>query len=311
MSCLVRQKLEQRADFLATIRLFFQSRGVLPVETPIFSPTATPDPALTSFQTVDHAVGVPLYLHTSPEFFMKRLLAAGSGSIYQICKVFRCEEQGRYHQPEFTMLEWYRVGWDHWQLMEEVAQLAQICLEKTLQPTEWLSYQQAFQYYVGVDPFQATLADLAKQAEPLGLAYGHATLTRRDEWLDLLLSHFIAPHLGKGRLTFLHSYPPSQAALARINQREELPVAERFELYLSGIELANGFHELTDPKEQRERFEEQNLMRLRLGKPSMPIDELFLESLNHMPDCAGVALGIDRLFMLRQNQTNLDPGFFL
>ena len=304
--------LRLRAELLARIRTFFAARGVLEVETPALSAAAITEPNLASFSTVYSGPGARygqrLYLHTSPEFPMKRLLAAGSGCIYQIARVFRDGEAGRRHNPEFTLLEWYRVGFDHHRLMDEVAELVTELLagRLALAEPEWLSYRELFQRHLDLNPHQASVAELAVCAGarsvpiPPGMPADDA-----DPWLDLLLTHGIEPHLGMGRLTFVYDYPASQAALARLRPDDPL-VGERFELYLNGVELANGFHELGDAGEQRRRFEAENAARQTLGLPVMPVDENLLAALEAgLPDCAGVALGFDRLAMLAAGKTAL------
>jgi lysyl-tRNA synthetase class 2 len=291
---------------LQGIRAFFSARGVLEVETPVLSGAATTDPALASFATRYTGPlfpqGQTLYLHTSPEFPMKRLLAAGSGSIYQIGKVFRDGEAGRRHNPEFTLLEWYRVGFDHHRLMDETGELLMDLLAPSLslQPPERLTYREAFQRYAGLDPFAASADEFAQAARMHGINVSPEMVSENnpDPWRDLLLTHVVEPKLGQGRLSFIYDYPASQAALARI-QPGNPPVASRFELYLNGIELANGFHELADADEQRARFERQLHAREAGGLPAMPVDERLLAALAHgLPDCAGIALGFDRLVML-------------
>ena len=300
------QVLKLRARLLECIRAFFSERGVLEVETPILSGAATTDPALTSLVTryvgplFPH--GQTLYLHTSPEFPMKRLLAGGSGSIYQIGKVFRDGESGRLHNPEFTLLEWYRTGFDHRRLMTETAELVMQLLapHMPLDPPERLSYREAFQDHAGIDPHTATAGDFAAVARTHRINVPRDLLAHNDLaiWRDLLLTHVIEPKLGRGRLTFLLDYPASQASLARILPGDP-PVAARFELYLNGIELANGFHELADPGEQRTRFERQLHARAASGLTLVPLDERLLAALEHgLPDCSGVALGFDRLVMI-------------
>lgn len=302
-----------RARLLSSIRAFFERRGVLEVETPILSAAAVTDPNLASLNVRYTGPGAPrgrtLYLHTSPEFPMKRLLAAGSGSIYQICKVFRDGEAGRLHNPEFTMLEWYRVGFDHHALMDEVEALVTEMLHECvdLGPTERLTYRRAFREYAGIDPHETSVESLCECARKHGVEMAMGLEPdRRDAWLDLLLTHVIEPHLGDGRLTFLYDYPASQAALARV-RADEPPVAERFELYLGGVELANGFHELGDAGEQRRRFEADNERRRASGLPPVPMDERLLAALAHgLPDCAGVALGVDRLVMAASRSRSID-----
>lgn len=298
--------LKLRARLLEQIRAFFSARGVLEVETPILSTAATTDPALASFTTrytgplFPH--GQTFYLHTSPEFPMKRLLAAGSGSIYQICKVFRDGESGRRHNPEFTLLEWYRVGFDQHRLMAETAELVTSLLASMLKldPPERLTYREAFLRHAEIDPHTATVADYTIIAKQHNIDIPKDLLARNDTaaWRDLLLTHAVESKLGQGRLTFLYDYPATQASLARL-QPGNPPVAARFELYLNGIELANGFHELADVEEQRLRFDQQLHVRAADGMPAVPPDERLLSALVHgLPDCAGVALGFDRLVMI-------------
>jgi len=298
--------LKLRARLLERTRAFFSARGVLEVETPALSGAATTDPALASFATryagPRFPQGQTLYLHTSPEFPMKRLLAAGSGSIYQICKVFRDGEAGRQHNPEFTLLEWYRVGFDHHRLMDETGELVMDLLAQfmPLQPPERLTYREAFQRHAGLDPFAASADEFGQAARMHGISVSPELVSEQapDPWRDLLLTHVVEPKLGQGRLTFIYNYPASQAALARI-QPGHPPVAARFEIYLNGIELANGFHELADADEQHARFERQLRTREAVGMPAVPVDECLLAALKHgLPDCAGVALGFDRLVML-------------
>ncbi|MES2218910.1 MAG: elongation factor P--(R)-beta-lysine ligase [Pseudomonadota bacterium] len=292
-------KLRERAAIIADIRAFFAERGVLEVDTPLMSHATVTDP---------HVVGIPAifktyasnqekicYLQTSPEYAMKRLLAVGSGSIYQICKAFRQGEVGKLHNPEFTMLEWYRVGFDHHALMDEMDQLLQRVL--TVAPAERVSYGELFQMHLGFDPHAATVASLAAYAKENNVPF-ESELTVRDAWLDLLWTHCIEPKVGLERPLFLFDYPVSQAALAKIRDGEP-PLASRFEVYFKGIELANGFHELQDAAEQQRRFENDLAFRKLHGLPALPIDERFLAALTHgLPDCAGVALGLDRLIML-------------
>jgi lysyl-tRNA synthetase class 2 len=305
--------LKHRARMLARIRAFFSERDILEVETPLLSQAATTDSHLASFSTQftgpGFGAGLPLFLHTSPEFPMKRLLAAGSGSIYQICKVFRDGEAGRLHNPEFTMIEWYRVGWDYHQLMDEVAALANAAGDGRFDATnvEKLSYREAFVRYGDIDPHSASVAaleDCARRHDvsiPPGMPRDNA-----DPWRDLLLTHLIEPHLGQGQMTFLYDYPASQAALARV-RNDAPPVGERFELYIEGVEIANGFHELGDAAEQRRRFTAERAQRQALTLPMVPADEKLLAALEHgLPACAGVALGFDRLAMLTLGAKKLD-----
>jgi elongation factor P--(R)-beta-lysine ligase len=293
-----RETLLRRAAMLAGVRAFFAARRVLEVETPILSAAAVSDPQLESLAT--RIAGLPgeFYLQTSPEYSMKRLLAAGSGDIYQICKVFRDEQRGRWHNPEFTMIEWYRLGFDDAALMDEVEALVGSLLkpQRTLPPAERLNYSTALERHAGVDAYQSSDADLAAAAQRHGIVCD-ARLDR-DARLDLLMGLVVGPRLGRDRPCFICDYPASQAALARI--RPGLPaVAARFELYLDGVELANGFHELQDAAEQRARFSRDLNTRRERDQRQRPIDEHLLAALAHgMPDCAGVALGFDRLVAL-------------
>ena len=306
--------IAERARMYASIRAFFDGRGVLEVETPIASRAATTDPALESLATVRTGPGAGptgerLYLHTSPELPMKRLLAAGSGPIYQICKVFRDGERGRLHHPEFSLLEWYRPGWDYQRLIDEVAELVQMVLGRRME-VERVRYRALFRERLGVDPW-ATGVDALRALALAEQIPGAGTLELDlDGWLDLLLTHRLEPTLSPGRMTFLMDYPPSQAALARIRpagRGDEVAVAERFELYLSGIELANGFQELTDASAQAARFDADLRCRRGQGRATPPADRAFLTALQAgMPACAGVALGLDRLLMARLGATHID-----
>ena len=301
--------LKTRAAMLARTREFFAQRAVLEVETPLLSAAAVSDPQLQSLRTQVAGTLKPFYLHTSPEYAMKRLLAAGSGDIYQVCKVFRDEEQGRWHNPEFTMLEWYRLGFDDAALMTEVEALLAHLLSglRTLQPAERLTYSAALNRHAGVDAFTSSDAELAQAAVHHGI-HCDSTLDR-DAKLDLLMGLVVGPRLGVERPCFIHDYPASQAALARLKPGHAgaaragaahvgaaHAVAARFELYLDGVELANGFHELAQAGEQRARFLADLRVRAARGQPQPPLDENLLAALQHgLPDCAGVALGFDRL----------------
>ena len=304
--------LKLRARMLGRVRAFFAERGVLEVETPLLSAAATTDPNLESLTTrytgPGFAQGQPFYLHTSPEFAMKRLLAAGAGSIFQLCKVFRGGEAGRLHNPEFTMLEWYRTDVGQHALMEEVTALVSFVLKaKTPNGVEKTSYRDAFMQATGLDPHRAGVAELAACALRLGVD-PPSTMSREqcDPWLDLLLTHVVEPRLGRGRMTFLYDYPASQAALAQVRAGNP-PVAERFELYIEGVEIANGFHELGDAAEQRRRFERDLAYRQKHELPEVPLDRHLLDALaNGMPDCSGVALGFDRLVMVAAGAESIE-----
>ena len=257
------------------------------------------------------AAAAPLYLHTSPEYAMKRLLAAGSGDIYQICHVVRGFECGRLHNPEFTLIEWYRVGFSLPRLMEEVEALVRELLGTNAPgASERISYRDAFLRELGLDPLSAPETALAQAAQPLALGGAGATSATglgmsRDDWLELLMGAIVGPRLGSGTLTIVHSYPASQAALARLDPADPR-VAQRFELYCAGIELANGFHELASPAEQRARFAADNAQRRRLGLPVSQLDERLLAALTQLPDCTGVALGFDRTLMLAVGATSIE-----
>jgi lysyl-tRNA synthetase class 2 len=303
-------RLRQRAAILGIIRDFFARRGVLEVETPVLSAHTVCDPHLHSLQTrfagPGGADGRRLYLQTSPEFAMKRLLAAGSGPIYQLARVFRDGEAGRMHNPEFTLLEWYRPGFDYRGLMEEVEALVGNVIEVP-RPFERLSYADAFDRRLALDPHRASVRILRACARDHGIEVSPGAELDRDGWLDLLMTHVIQPDLGRERPAFVHDYPASQAALARVRRdrsqgrggpRQDM-IAERFELFVRGVELANGYTELSDAHEQRRRFERDRLIRRAIGLPDVEPDERLLAALTHgLPACAGVALGVDRLVMI-------------
>lgn len=295
--------LQTRAKLLARIRDFFAAREVLEVETPLLSHSTITDPNIHSFIT-KYNLGnksTDLYLQTSPEFAMKRLLAANSGSIYQICKAFRHEDHGKQHNPEFTILEWYRLDFDHHDLMQDMDEFLQFTINT--KPAQKISYCELFQQYLNIDPIKSSIETLQQCAQKHGLNI-IPDLTH-DDWLNLLLTHVIEPHLGIDQPTFIYDYPASQAALARINP-DNSKVAERFEVYINGVELANGFHELTDSQEQRQRFMNDLEQRRELNLPTMPLDENFLAALDDLPGCAGVALGIDRLLMIQNQYENIE-----
>ena len=304
--------LKLRATLMARVRSFFAPRGVLEVDTPILSRAATTDPAIESFAT-DYrgpgaAAGLPLYLHSSPEFGMKRLLAAGSGPIFQLAHVFRNGECGRRHNPEFMLLEWYRPGFDPQALMQEIDELLAHLLagSSDYQPAERISYRQWFVDHTGLDPWRDPPAAFrAFAAQHLDPVPGGMPDDELDPWLDLLVSHWLEPRLPRTAV-FVYDYPVSQASLACIRRRP-LPVAERFELYLQGMELANGFHELGNSDEQAGRFARDNHRRLAAGQAAMPVDGRLIAALAHgLGDCSGVALGFDRLVMLAAGLTDID-----
>ena len=278
--------LKQRATILENIRKFFAEKSILEVETPLLYEGAICNPYIESFKVEER------YLQTSPEFCMKRLLAAGSGSIYQICKAFRKEESGRLHSTEFTLLEWYHVDFDHHDLMKEVAELFQLILN--CKSCDFMSYQTLFETTLKINPHTATKHTLENLAKKNNL---EIALDNKDDWLNLLLTHLIEPTLAFEKPCFIYDYPASQSALAKLSNTTPT-VAERFEVYYKGIELGNGFHELNNAAEQRERFKKQLTTREANKQPLPSLDELFLESLNYLPNCAGIAVGLDRLIML-------------
>jgi lysyl-tRNA synthetase class 2 len=298
--------LQLRAQLLAAARGFFAERRVLEVDTPALVRHAVTDPHIHSAQVQLPGHGPPLYLHTSPEYAMKRLLAAGSGDIYQIAHVYRGDERSRQHNAEFTLIEWYRCGYSMQQLMQEVAQLAALLLGLPADaPFEAPSYQQAFQRQLDCDPLAATDGALRALAIDARLERRLAEECSRDELLDWLMGSTVGPRLAADRLCFVHSYPASQAALARLDAADRR-VALRFELYYRGLELANGFEELADPAEQRARFEADREQRRRRGLPVPDIDLALLAALAAgLPPVSGVALGFDRLLMLRSGASDI------
>ncbi len=305
--------LKQRALILEKIRSFFTLRNLLEVETPTLSHSGVTDEHLYCFKThflstdISSAIktkqGAPLYLQTSPEFHMKRLLSAGSGSIFQIAKAFRNEASGRYHNPEFTLLEWYQIGFNHHKLMDEMDELLQLILNT--HQAHRCTYQNAFLTILKVDPLSASIAELKQSAEKLNLSEVLINEMDKDTILQLLFCCAIEPVIANEKPCFVYNFPATQAALARISPHDSR-VAERFEVYYKGIELANGFHELNDAKEQLQRFENDNKKRQQKNIEQMPIDRNFIDSLSHLPDCAGVALGIDRLIMLATGAKHID-----
>jgi lysyl-tRNA synthetase class 2 len=295
--------LEIRASMLRAVREYFTATRALEVDTPTLSTAAVTDVHLASVAATTN--GRRTFLHTSPEYAMKRLLAAGCGDIWQICKVYRDGESGRYHNPEFTMIEWYRLGMDHHALMSDVERLISAVLppSRAFDRSERLSYREAVQLHAGIDPFDHPVPVLVARLESSGIEVPRDVKGDRDACLDLIMGVLVGPRLGHERLTFIYDYPASQAALARIRGQ----VASRFEAYMDGLELANGFHELGNAAEQRARFEQDLAERAKRGLPAMPIDERFLAALEHgLPDCSGVALGFDRLVMCATGAKHID-----
>ena len=303
--------LLKRAKIISQVRQFFADRCILEVETPTLSQYAVTDVHLSSFHTLflkpgetDERQGQKMSLITSPEYHMKRLLAAGSGPIYQICKCFRNhEEVSRYHNPEFTMLEWYRIQFDMMQMINEVDDLLQNILD--CEPVERISYQKAFQRHLNIDPLEADHATLVEAIKQLNIELNTDDYDR-DTLLQCLFSFGVEPHIGQERPIAVYNFPASQAALAAISS-EDHRVASRFEFYYKGVELANGFKELTNPQEQKKRFEQNNIDRANQNLPPQNIDiELIAAMESGLPDCAGVAVGLDRLIMLALDAMNLD-----
>jgi elongation factor P--(R)-beta-lysine ligase len=297
------EMLRLRAEVFADIRQFFSERAVLEVETPLLSHSSGTDPQLDFFTT--EYCSLPrqhtLFLQTSPEFAMKRLLAAGSGSIYQICKAFRNGESGRFHNPEFTLLEWYRVGFTLPQLMDEIAELMAVLFNGhgALNPAQRFSYQEIFQRHTGLNPLDFSYRDYCAYArdndEPEAVSicgYDHGL------WLDFIFSHNVQPHLGENAVCMVYGYPACQSSLARINESNSL-LTDRVEVFINGIELGNGYYELTDADEQGGRFDKEIAIRQQRKYPVTVKDTRLIAALEAgLPECSGMAIGLDRLLML-------------
>lgn len=285
--------MQARAEMYQKIRNFFAQRNVLEIETPLMCSRGVTDPYIQVF-SVDNK-----FLQSSPEYAMKRLLAAGSGSIYQICKVFRREEAGSFHNPEFTMLEWYRVGFDHIQLMQETDELLQTAI--SCEPAKKISYYELFMRFLNINPHQISINELKNCAvnNNINLTEATANSLSITDWLQLLMSHLIEPQLTGAAPWIVYDFPAAQAALAKIIPGK-FPVAARFEVYMQGIELANGYYELQDASEQEKRFTADNLLRQQQGLNYMQPDERLVAALQAgLPECAGNALGLDRLLMVK------------
>ena len=288
------ETLRERAQVFAAIRAFFAERDVLEVDTPLLASFGVSDPAIEPLRAAGDVGTSPRFLQTSPEYAMKRLLAAGSGPIYQLGKAFRDGEHGARHNPEFTLLEWYRPDFDLPALMDEVAALLGACLGRSAYVLR--DYSELFREHLNLDPLEATSGQLT------AVARRHLDCDRlrldRDGWLDLLMSHCIEPALRDQGLVFVTHYPPSQAALAQIGERDGRPVALRFELYCDGIELANGYRELLDPEELERRAQQDNRLRRAAGLECRALDPHLLAAMRAgLPPSCGVALGVDRLLM--------------
>jgi lysyl-tRNA synthetase class 2 len=295
--------LRLRARLNARIRDFFAARGVVEVETPVLSRAGNTAPNIASFHVEFggpvHGAPRTRWLRTSPEFPLKRLLAEGFGDCYELGRVFRDGEAGGWHNPEFTLLEWYRVGWDHARLASETVELVRDALalvERAPASVRVLDFATLYRDAFGFDPHTAPMGELRAPLADVEIAAEGLT---RDDWLDLLMTHRLQPGFAPDAITVVHDWPASQAALARLRPgRDGAPaVAERFELYLGALELANGYHELNDAAEQRARFVGELAVRTARGDAQPPVDEALLAALPAMPDCAGVALGVDRLLM--------------
>lgn len=295
------EMLRRRARIMADVRAFFAERGVLEVETPYLSHAATTELHLHSLTTRLYS-GDTLYFHTSPEYPMKRLLAAGSGAIWQACRVFRDREVGRRHNPEFSLLEWYRPGYSLEQLMQEVLDLVRD-LGGPATPPEILTYRESFVRCADLDPFEASDAELVERVHREGVDAGGLS---RDQCLDLLFGSVVCPSLPEGQPLFITRFPAAQASLARLCP-DDPACAERFEFFIGPLELANGFRELGDAEELRERFERDNRSREKAGLPRVPLDKRLLAALEAgLPDCSGVALGLDRLLMALSGAATID-----
>lgn len=284
-----------------SIRSFMAERAVLEVETPYLSQASNPDPHIINLQLrARFEPQSTWYLHSSPEFPMKRLLSSGSGSIYQIARVFRDDEQGVLHNPEFTMLEWYRIDFDHHDLMDELDELLNVL---GFEYAERIRYRDIFLEQVDIDPFLCDDQTLFQCAETHGLV---SSVYDRPGSLDFLFSHLVTPKLGLEQPCFIYDYPCEQSALARQRIENDFTVAERFELFIQGMEIANGYHELNDAEELRARFAADNEYCREHGLPHGPVDENLIDTTDDLPDCAGVAVGLDRLMMTILNIQDID-----
>lgn len=296
-------QIQQRAHILKQVRSFLDERGVLEVDTPLMYPAPASDPYLKAFEV--QYQGQVHYLQTSPEYAMKRLLAAGSGPIYQICKAFRDEEAGKIHSPEFTMLEWYRPGFSEQDLIDEVDALMQLVCQ--CKPLEVISYRACFEKQLGINPHPSNKTELRALCAVNGIDLVADDSLNRDDYLMLLFSHCIEPKLGEDRPVIVTDFPCTQGALAKSKTVGNEKVAARFELYYKGIELANAYDEQNDPTLLRAQFEKDLSERQRLGLPLVPLDEDLIESTSKMPSGCGIALGLDRLMMLTLGQDQIKP----
>ncbi len=298
------ETLKCRAKLLNIARQFFQDNHFLEVDTPCLSQSTTPDPNIESFTSQYNQQ--QYYLHTSPEFPMKRLLASGSGAIYQICKVFRQGEAGCNHNPEFTLIEWYQPGIYYRDLMEQLDDFIRLLLKGNLQLNETvlLTYQQAFEQYAGFNPLMVSSEQLHAVILENNIQLHEQTLTH-NAYLDLIMSYIVQPALPKNKPVFIYDYPVTQAALANV-RRGDVDIAERFELFINGLELANGYQELLDATEQQQRFENENRQRLVAGQQTIPVDDYLISALQQgMPMVSGVALGFERVLMLATGKDSI------
>ena len=305
------ERLHQRAKLLQAVRHFFWERGVLEVETPLLSHSSGTDPQLDFFTTEFNIAPrqETLFLQTSPEFAMKRLLAAGSGSIFQICKAFRNGETGRFHNPEFTLLEWYRVGFNLSDLMDEIAELIAFLYRDhpPLNTAQRVSYQSIFERYTGLNPlifdYSSYCAYALKHQFPDAISicgHDHAL------WLDFLFSHSVQPHLGENALCLVYGYPACQSSLARINT-DNSSITDRVEIFISGVELGNGYYELTDASEQEKRFDQEMQLRKLRNQPAVVKDKRLIAAMKTgLPDCSGMAIGLDRLLMILSGSSHIN-----
>ena len=303
-------RLLLRAEILKKIRQFFEQRDYLEVETPLLCSHSVTDPFINSF-SIAPTHSSPLtahsknqrFLQTSPEYAMKRLLAKGSGPIFQICKAFRVDEPSTKHNPEFTLLEWYRPNFDHHDLMGEMDDFLQTTIDA--KPAKKISYADLFIQTLNINPHLADCDALSQCADDHNIQLSNTNNFSKTTCLEILFTHLIEPKLGFDQPAFVYDFPVEQAALAKI-RLDDPAVAERFEVYINGTELANGFHELTNAEQQLERFKENNRQRQTLNLPVLPIDPFFIDALKKgLPDCAGVALGVDRLLMLALDKKSI------
>ena len=303
----IRNKIKQRQLLFNEIRSYFHQKDILEVDTPLIRNYSVTDPYMSAFQVINSKGHQQGYLQTSPEYAMKELLSQGSGDIFQLSKMFRADEKSDIHSSEFTMLEWYRIGFDHLNLIEEVCDFIQQIIGT--KKAKVFSYREVFVEHLSIDPFKISLQDLKKRTEeligdlPQGLLF--------DNYLTLLFSDKIEPNFNPKVITVVKDYPASQASLAKTQKDNGFEMANRFEVYCGGMELANGFNELTDPTIQLERFEEDNRIRKHLGYPKIEIDNQFINALQRgLPECAGVALGVDRLLMIKLGKKDISEVIF-